>query len=378
MPTDVGRPLLHVLRPALLGAAWSGSLPLSVQDGRWRLQSPATKLTILLNVLLLGLLATSYTRGPPDWSHIDSAFDVYFIWLSLDQVVRCVGAVLWSWRNAGKLDALFTAIEDYERTFGKEPMLATAKYVRWFVAYQVIAFFFFDTITVLKGLHAGDPAWFIAVQVMSANGSYGCFVFWVVIFNGICWGLAEMLRGVTERIRKTAENDNVTLLRNLVHQHSRISELCDLVCHTFGGAVALSMYMLILEASLSLYFGLRPTDAVSEDIARTLNRLLSPSTLVLLKLMTNAGHDCQIESCRAAELLQRHLRSQVCIHPTPEAAQRKAELADLHRQLEGQGVQMNMAGYFTLDKQFFVQIIKDFVTLIIAAAQFDMPFLLNK
>ena len=378
MPTDEGRPLLRVLRPALLGAAWSGSLPLSVRDGRWRLQSSATKLTILLNILLLSLLTTTYVRDPPDWSHIDSAFDVYFIVLSLDQFVRCVSAVAWSWRNAGKLDALFAAFEDYERSFGKEPMTATAKYVRWFVAYQVIAFLFFDAITVLIGLHVGHPAWFIAIQAVSSTGSYESFIFWIVIFNGICCGLAEKFRGVTERIRKAAENDNVSLLRNLVHQHSRISELCDKVCHTFGTAVAVGMYMLILEASLSVYFGLRPTDEATEDISLTLNRLLSPSSLVLLKLMTNVGHGCQVESRCAAELLQSRLRSQVYVHPTPEAAQRKAELVDLHRLLENQNVHMNMAGYFTLDKQFFVQSIKDFVTLIIAAAQFDMPFLLNK
>ena len=323
-----------MLRPALLGAALSGSLPLSVADCRWRLRSAAAARNILLNLLLLTLLTmVYYITQRLSWSHVTSAIDVYVIVLGLDQLLRWVGSVLWAWANARKLETLFNAFAEYEKAFGEERFKATVRYVCCFVACLVVSFVFMGVVVVMTEVQRGYSAWLLSAHVVSSIGAYGGFVFWIIIFNGVCRGLTEMFHGVTERLREATERSDVLQLRSIVYQHGRMSELCGTVCGTFGGFIAASMYVLILEVSLSVYFGVRPTEEdQSIPLAlRVLRRVLTPSSLILLTLTTNAGHGCQRESSRATHLLQGHLRNELCTNPTPEAAARRAELVELYR-----------------------------------------------
>ena len=333
-----------------------------------------------MGVLVFSSLAVVYIAQPPAFGSITSALDVYVIVLNVDQLVRWLGSVTWAWVSAGRLDALFAAWRDYERLFGAEPLPKTCRYLGCFVAYQVISFVYVGAVTVAASVEKGVDWRLAAVRVASPTAAYGGFVFWLILFASMCRGLAEVFGLITERLREAAERGDLHHLRRLAHQHSRVAALADELCRTFGGFVAVGMYMLILEVSLSVYFGMRPGQEAGgsgSPALRALQRLLTPSSLILLKLMTNAGHGCQRESRRAAEEMHQKLRNRLAGDGGESAAVR-AELLEIYTQLEGQAVNMDMAGYFTLDRQFFVQSIKDFLTLIIAAVQFDMPFLLKQ
>ncbi|KAF0297893.1 hypothetical protein FJT64_004755 [Amphibalanus amphitrite] len=376
-----GRSLLCLLRPVLVCSSLCGSLPISVSDYRWRFVSFSTVRNALLDVLVLSLLMVQFTVQPPQFSSITSAMSVYYIFLSLVVLVRWMGTVLWAWLSVQRLSSMFAACLDYERAFGVEPLLHTARYVRLFVAYQVLSFVYIIAVNTAAQVENSSVWWLVVINTITSLAACGGFVFWIILFACLCRGLTEMFSRVTERLQEAVERQDVQQMRKLVHQHSRISDLAGELCRTFGGFVAVSMYLLIVEVSLSVYFGVRPGKQLGEAGSLTLRvmmRMLTPSSLILLKVMTNTGEACRRESRRAAGILKDQLKCRLAKDLPGEGSAVREELWELHRQLQEQEVDMDMAGYFTLDRQFFVQSIKDFLTLIVAAVQFDMPFLLKE
>ena len=365
--TTTGGSLVRALRPALLCAASLGLLPLSVSGLSWRLLSRPAARCALLSALVLALLVTEMAYKPRRSWLPATAADVYNLTRRLHGPILWAGVSLWTWLRAPRLEAFFIACREHEQLFGALDLRATARYVRRFVlgTLAMIAFCVLIMVLLLSGL----PSWLEAVTLTYNVSVYGGVIFWLVIFAGSCRGLEEAFLAVNDRLQTALQKENVPQLRRLVVQHGQLSQLAELLCGTFGGLIASYLYMLLLDVTLSIYMNARAFTVPTGGslVVMLLQKLITPLPLTLLKLVTSAGHDLSRQSERTAGLLQRHL-----VRVSAASAAQDPALTELLQLLHGQHVHMDMAGYFTLDRSFFVQSIKDIVTLMIAMAQFEM------
>ena len=281
--------------------------------------------------------------------------------------LRWGGMVLWVWSHARKMGIFFEACANYENSFGTVVLPSTTRYVRFYAIsiLLVTAFYIYHMLTYF-GSH---PVWLQVALITGMCGMTGGGYAWLAILDGMCLSLADAFHEVNQRLPRALRKDNVPQLRRLTRQHGCLSQLAGMLCATFGSLLTIWVYTMVLDLSLSIYTNARSGSERAGDVGSLvrayMERLLSLLPVVLLKLTTNAGHRVRHESARASELLQGHLLA------GSQTADRLlyTELLDtLHRQQ----VHMSMDGYFTLDREFFIQSMKDVMTLVIALAQFDM------
>ena len=368
------------MRPAVLGAAALGMVPFRVSappsPGWWR--SQATAHSALVTVLVLALLVASLVQSAAvDSWQPSSVAGVLLLARRIHGPLLWAGAVVWAWRRPTQLQAFFTACRQHEAQFGALDLRSSARYVRRFVA-ALLLVLVFCVVLVLVTV-SGAPAWLQLVSVMPLVSVYGGVIFWVAVFIGCCWCLQEALGALDGHLQTALDGSlgpaaggagaaligggtELRQLRLLVRRHGELSRLVELLSDTFGGFISFYLYMLMLDVALSVYLNLRPFSAPlpSSLGMLLLHSLLTPLPLILLKLATNAGQGLGRQTRRAAGLLRRRL-------PSAEP-----ELAELLHLLEGQQTSLDMAGYFTLDSTFFIQSLKDVVTLLIVMAQFEM------
>ena len=356
--------LTRALRPALLGATVSGMLPVSWSDGSWKLCSVAAVRSALISALLLALyLLIGITR--PGVLRVSSAAEVFTVIRFAQAPLRWAGMLVWLWANAPQLEAYTQAWRRYEESFGAVDLRPTVRYVRryaFFVGPLLLSFPFAITRD-----YAEYPGWLQAAMIVSICGIYGGICFWTIILDGACSSFADAFSEIDSRMQVALRKGNVPQLRRLTRQHGHLSRLSRMFCRTFGGIVAFNIYTTLLDISLGMYMNIRPSNPEQGGslVRITIERLFSPVRLLLLKLTTTAGQQVIQQSQQAAELLRDHMLASSRSVDDPE-------LEEILHKLEGQQVEMNMGGYFTLDKELFIQCVKDVVTLIIALAQFDL------
>ena len=319
----------------------------------------------LVSALILALFLACLISEPSTMVAFSSAFYVFITLRFLIYPLRWAGMLLWVWSHAQNMATYFISCAEYEERFGPVQLRPAARYVRNYTIFMI-------PMTVLSIFHVflyftEQPLWFQLAINISFCGIGGGPCFWLSILDGMSLSLAEAFRQISERLSPALASGDVPQLRLLVRQHGHVSRLAGMFCHTFGGLLTICVYTMVLDVSLAIYIAARLAQApdVSLVVSVVVERLASLSPIVMLKLTSTAGHKLSRESQRPAELVRGHM-----LDGTRTADD--SDYTDALQQLEGQRVDMNMDGYFILGRDFFIENMKDIITLIIAFAQFDM------
>ncbi|KAF0309155.1 hypothetical protein FJT64_019686 [Amphibalanus amphitrite] len=399
----------RALRPALLVAAGLGLLPFrpgAAPAGRWWCSLAALR-SALVSAAALALLVVDAARARPAGAWRPSGAARVFVRLrQLHGPLLWAGTVLWVWRRPPQLITFFDACRRHEVVFGALDLRSSARYVRRFVTSILVIEAFY---VVMIFVHTAEvPTWRQLLSLIPLLCVYGGVIFWLIIFIGCCWCLQEALAALDGRLQEALDgrlqealdgrlqealdgrlqealaaldgrlqealdgrpgaavvgSAAAPRLCRLVRQHGQLCRLVELLSETFGGFVAFYLCMLQLDVALTAYLNLRalsaPAGGGSALPALLLKNVLTPVPLVLLRLAAAAGDGVGRQTRRAAGLLRRRL---------PVAERHLTELLHL---LEGQQAAADLAGYFTLDNTFFVQSMKDIITLVIVMAQFEL------
>ena len=270
--------------------------------------------------------------------------------------------------HAPQLQEFARAGSQYMERFGSANLRYATRYVRRyaFILTLTSVFYVFHIIA----FYVGFPTWFQFSIAVGLCGIYGGTGFWLLILDGTCRALSDAFSEIDQRLRTALRQGDTPQVRRLARQHGHLSQLAELFCQTFGGFITGFVYTMLLDVSLSIYVNVRPFHEVQSQEGRSLvrvamERLMAPTPLILLKLLTNAGSGVIQNSQKAAQLLRGHMLAQSQAADDPE-------YTEILQMLEGQKVDMNMSEYFTLDGNFFIQSVKDIITLLIVLAQFEM------
>lgn len=375
--SEVPSCVVAALRPVLLGAAAVGVCPLSAHDGTFRWCSTAALLTILVTLVTVALTATRCLLSSRPCLQVTSALDTYTLAITVIGYLQWTTLSMCMWMTAHRLQNYFEAWKAYADKFGAPDVRRASRRIRRLgaaIVVQLIAYAVYEVLFEIYSARSNNAPvsiWVSIGNVLLPCITFNAALFCMAIYIGVCWCLTDAFDHITASFRAALPGDSCAQLRQLVLQHGHVSMLADRLCSTCVGLIATTLYLGLFIMSLSIYIGTQPRatyeqQAIETGILQHVGRFFTPVPFVFILMATEAGHSCVAASSTAGEVIKEHqLAGQAAEQPWVEQLQRK---------LVTQQVNMDVGGYLRLDREFFVQSVKDFITLLIVFIQFDQMF----